>query len=186
MAFNQHIAPIGTTMSSSRNSNYQNLDNKVAAIRAGTREDSFNAAEMLMFACRNHKNGKSFEPIALSTLSALTPSGRATYLSEAIKDINLGKSTTLSKNCAAFIANMTGTDIDFWRRTHYTLAEAENIQITLPHEVKPEPTIAGPAIHAQGVKPPTARELAKAVLFPPDLTSTNIARHMKDNGGIKR
>lgn len=171
-------------MSSTRNLYYENLEDKVAAIRAGTAENSLNPVEVIMFACAHHKNGKDYKPISHKDLSKAYGVSLS-YFSDTVKDFNNGRATKLSRFFATFMANITGKDLTFWRRESFSLAEAEAIQITLPHEVKPEPTIAGPAIQNKGITTPTARDLAKAVLFPPDLNSVNIARVMKERLGPK-
>ncbi len=169
-------------MGSARNSNYDKLEKKVAAIRAGdsTVKNSFNAGEAIIFACRYHKNGAAYEPIKLIDLSKVRNANLPGYLSNAIEKIK-GLTTKLPMPCAVFMANMTGKDLEFWQQEHYSLTELESIQITLPGEVKPGPTISVPASGEQGLTSsgiPTARDLAKAVLFPPDLKSTNIAQRM--------
>lgn len=172
-------------MTEKKTSIFAALEEKIAAIRAGNAENQLHPGEVLAFACAYHKNDGAYEPIDLKTLSRLIPNRNDDYFRDVIRDIVRGKSTRLPMPSAAFMANITGKDLEFWRRESYTLADAESIQITLPHETKPEPTIERPAIHSQGITPPTARDLAKAVLFPPDLNSTSIARIMKTGLGSK-
>jgi len=137
---------------------------------------------MILYASHYRKRDGASKPISLAELSRESPSRRENYFGEVIYGVNHGGISQLSTDCAAFMATITGKDIDFWRRISYTLAEAESIQITLPSEISPAPTVSVPARAERGVTPkeiPTARDLAKAVLFPEGLTSTTIAPRMK-------
>lgn len=174
-------------MTTIRDKNYIAVAEKVAAIRAGITEDALDATEIVYFACSHHKDQKKLNPLAMTRLSVLSPSGREGYLGEVINDIRRGKSRRFPPACAEFLANLTGKEPEFWRRESYTLAEAESIQFNIPGVIKPEPTIATPVVYEKGVKSPelAARDLAKLVLFPPDLNSSNIARVMKERLGPK-
>lgn len=167
-------------MTARRNSNVTRLEEKVLAIREGRIEDKLTAADVIVFSCLFHQSNGMYQPIPLTTLSKFNPTGQESYLSDVIKDFNNGRAQRLSRNCAAFMMNMTGKTYDFWLKKDFTLADAESVTITLPGELKPETTIAPPSEHSLGVKTkPTARDLAKAVLYPDDLDATSIARIMK-------
>jgi hypothetical protein len=106
----------------------------------------------------------------------------SSYLADFMKDLKNGKVSRASNKFAARLANISGENIDFWKRERFSLAEAQSIQFTMPNEIKPQATIEPPETHSRGVVSPemlAARELAKLVLFPKDLTSTTIAKRMK-------
>lgn len=169
-------------MASTRNSKSLALDNKILAIREGTCEDLLNIAEVILYASKHRKLEGLFSPLTISELSREIM-GNPSYLADFTKDIYNGRMHKASDNLAAALANVTAKDINFWKREHYSLAEAQGIQIILPNEISPKPTVAVPARAEQGLTPtavPTARDLAKAVLFPADLTPTNIAPRMKE------
>jgi hypothetical protein len=116
------------------------LAQKIRDIQSGQLPDRLTPVEFISHLLSIHKEGDKFAPISVTEFGSKI-SGRNSYFTEVRRDAVRHPGRILPKSLAGTMANLTNTQPYFWRKSHYSLAEAENITLDMS-KASPATTLA--------------------------------------------